>query len=124
MYFKYSTDLHQVPVEVPAPVVKWDWVAVGAIKGFAFEASELVDGLERVVVIFKAGVDDAAIVADAGVAVAEGDYLVWDGALLAGDGAFTNTAATQANHDAIAGYGVAVPMGTDDTGLVWLGLFR
>jgi hypothetical protein len=124
MFFKYSTDLHQVPVEVPVPVAKWDWIAVGAIKGFAFEASETVDGMERAVVTFKAGVDEAPIFADAAVAVAEGDYLVWDPALNLGNGAFTNDGATQANHDAIAGYGVAVPMGTDDVGLVWLGLFR
>lgn len=124
MFYKYSTDLHRVPVVLEAPVEKWTWVEVGAIKGFAFEASETVNSHVRTIVTIKGGVDEAPLVADAGAGIEEGDYLVWDPALLGGDGAFTNTAATQENHDAVAGYRVSVAMGDTDTGLVWLGLFR
>lgn len=123
MYYKYSTDLHRIPVTVPAPAEKWDWIEVGAIKGFAFEVSEEIDGALRVVVAIKGGVDEANLVAN-GADIEEGDYLVWDGTLLNNEGAFTNDGATQENHDAVAGYGVNVTDGDTDTGLVWLGLLR
>lgn len=123
MNYRYSVDLHRVPVLIAAPVLKWAWVEKGAIKGFAFEKSEPLDGGHRVIVQIKGGVEAVMLVAGV-AAMTEGAYLIWDGALNAGAGAFTNTGATQANHDAVAGYGVNLAAGASGAGKVWLGLFN
>jgi hypothetical protein len=109
-----------------------DFVIVGAIKGFALEATRVAaatDGskeafdeiasLEGTCLIGFGEVEAAPLVADGGGSgIAEGDYLKWDGTLLAGDGAFTDTAADSTDYDAIAGLGVVIAAGADGTGEV------
>ena len=115
-----------------ASVEVGDFVKVGAIKGFALEDTRVapaVDGskeavdeiasLEGTVLIGFGEVESAPLVAEAmGGGIAEGDYLLWDPALLTGDGAFTDENASAADYDAIAGLGVVVAEGADGEGEV------
>lgn len=118
MYHKITTVPHQIKVN-SASAEKGDFVKVGALKGVALTDAE--DNGDVVIVV--AGlIGNAPIVADSGGSgVGEGAYLVWDGALNSGEGAFTDEDATAAAHDAVAGHGVDLDAGDSAVGDVWLG---
>lgn len=99
-----------------------DFVKLGGIRGFALEdtrvapategSQEAFDGiasLEGTVLIGFGEVESAPAVAVAlGGGISEGDYLLWDPALLDGAGAFTDDGASQEEYDAIAGFGADI----------------
>ncbi len=101
-----------------AGIVRGDFVIVGGLKGFAVEDSRTEGELTGTVLIAFGEVNDVNLVADAAGAINEGDYLKWDTSLVGGDGAMTDTGASAADHDAIAGLGIALGAGESGVGEV------
>lgn len=114
----YSVDLWAIPVTAAA-VTKDDWVEVGAIRGVAIGDTDADTG--RVIVQIHGGIRGAFLSA-VGTDIAEGDFLLYDGALDGGEGGFTNNGASEDAFDAVAGYEAAVTAGQTGSGRVWIGV--